>query len=479
MICLVQGVVGSVLYINRNLVAMKAAGKMPPSWGWIVGMNIIGIGPAPAMHCNDSKHGASSGSAPPLKTDDAIQLYPHINDPFANPWQQRAWTKPPSSWSSSLPHFSGYRGSLNGSQLDQYNSTGLGDVVWSTWRVLDPGSLDQLRLQLKEVARRGLWLFDLAGYIPGTPDDCHVNSTDPLAVSSLCEYHIPQPVQDILNETLGERFAGMDNGEQDGRYLDFAPMQYRGRGGGERARRSELRQGFLYFMKYFDRMADDLGNRLTSLSSLWNPHYFARTAGAENASMRPGVLFVAARPALDEWDYGRPGQFDSRISAPPPPWKCVRTSGGREGCLRNANHTWTGGHNKNYSGCLTCFCCEPEGDLPTPEPTGILNFHAPLQNYPTSQEAALLALLRIGRSTNGATRGKIPCPWLVLDASLPNKFEGLNSAEDAEFQEVMLLERMLRQIKSDDKAAFAGTTTAGVPVVPPLSVVAVPSLSQY
>ena len=443
-------------------------------------MNIIGIGPAPAMHCNDSKHGASSGSAPPLKTDDAIQLHPHISDPFANPWQQRAWTKPPSSWSPSSPHFSGYRGSLNGSQLNQYNSTGLGDVVWSTWRVLDPGSLDQLRLQLKEFSRRGLWQFDLVGYIPGTPDDCHVKSTDPMAVSSLCEYHIPQPaVQDILNETLGERFAGMDNGEQDGRYLDFAPMQYRGRGGGERARRSKLRQGFLYFIEYFDRMADDLGNRLTSLSSLWNPHYFARTAGAENASMRPGVLFVAARPALDEWDYGRPGQFDSRISDSATSAFEVCENVWRARGLspqRDQSHV-DGGHNKNYPGCLTC---EPNGDLPAPEPTrGILNFHAPLQKYPTSQQAALLALLRIGRSTNGATRGKIPCPWLVLDASLPNKFEGLNSAEDAEFQEVMLLERMLRQIKSDDKAAFAGTTTAGVPVVPPLSVVAVPSLSQY
>ena len=39
-----EGVVGSVLYINRNPLAMKAAGNMPPSWGWIVGMNIIGIG---------------------------------------------------------------------------------------------------------------------------------------------------------------------------------------------------------------------------------------------------------------------------------------------------------------------------------------------------------------------------------------------------------------------------------------------------
>ena len=40
-----EGVVGSVLYINRNPLAMKAAGNMPPSWGWTVGMNIIGIGP--------------------------------------------------------------------------------------------------------------------------------------------------------------------------------------------------------------------------------------------------------------------------------------------------------------------------------------------------------------------------------------------------------------------------------------------------
>jgi hypothetical protein len=30
-------------------------------------------------------------------------------------------------------------------------------------------------------------------------------------------------------------------------------------------------------MQFFDRMADDLGNRLMSLNSLWNPYYFARS----------------------------------------------------------------------------------------------------------------------------------------------------------------------------------------------------------
>jgi hypothetical protein len=60
---------------------------------------------------------------------------------------------------------------------------------------------------------------------------------------------------------LGERFVGMDNGEQDGRYLSYAPGQYRGRGGGPKARASELRQSFLHFGEFFDRMADDLGNK--------------------------------------------------------------------------------------------------------------------------------------------------------------------------------------------------------------------------
>ena len=57
---------GSVLYVNRNPVAMKAGGNLPPSWGWIIGMNIIGVAPAPGMlYCNGSKH-TSLGAAPAL-----------------------------------------------------------------------------------------------------------------------------------------------------------------------------------------------------------------------------------------------------------------------------------------------------------------------------------------------------------------------------------------------------------------------------
>ena len=222
-----------------------------------------------------------------------VQLYPSRNDPFSNPAQQRAWTKPPNLWASPKPHFAGYRGPLNGTLLDAYNATGLGDAVWPTWQVLATGSLDELRVQLQDFARRGLWLVDLWGYIPGDPDNCHRASTDPAAVTSgTCEYHLPRAVQELASETLGERFGGLDVGEQDGRYLDFAPMQYRGSGGAPGARRSELRQGFLRFMQHFDRMADDLGNRLMSIGSLWNSHYFARTGfytalGAETAQALP------------------------------------------------------------------------------------------------------------------------------------------------------------------------------------------------
>jgi hypothetical protein len=81
----------------------------------------------------------------------------------------------------------------------------------------------------------------------------------------------------LLETTLGEKFTGMDNGEQDGRYTTYAPLQYRGRGGGHSSRPSELRKAFIHFYQFFDRMADDLGNKMMALDSLWSPHYFAKT----------------------------------------------------------------------------------------------------------------------------------------------------------------------------------------------------------
>jgi hypothetical protein len=69
----------------------------------------------------------------------------------------------------------------------------------------------------------------------------------------------------------------MDNGEQDGRYLSYTTEQNIRLSGGPEARPSELRQGYLRFARFFDRMADDLGNKLMALNSLWDTHYCKST----------------------------------------------------------------------------------------------------------------------------------------------------------------------------------------------------------
>jgi hypothetical protein len=110
---------------------------------------------------------------------------------------------PPSGWASAKPHFAGYCRPLNSSLLDTYNASGLGDALWPTWQVLAPAPLDH---ELQGVARRGLWLVDLWGYIPGEPcDSCLRDPTAPHYVTGgSCEYRITQPAQELLNETRGE-----------------------------------------------------------------------------------------------------------------------------------------------------------------------------------------------------------------------------------------------------------------------------------
>jgi hypothetical protein len=202
----------------------------------------------------------------------ALELYPLANDPFASPTGTRAWTKPPQGLAANKPHWSAYRGDLSAAALDNYNASGLGDVVWPQWPVLTSPAL---ATELAGVQKRGLWLTDISNYVPGDPSDCDPH--DAIHLNGVCEYHMPRAVTDLLNESLGERFTGMDNGEQDGRYLSFTPGQYRGCGGSPSTRPSELRSSFLHFARFFDRMADDLGNKLMSLNSIWYPHYFAKS----------------------------------------------------------------------------------------------------------------------------------------------------------------------------------------------------------
>eukprot|EP01050_Picozoa_sp_SAG11_P003443 SAG11_NODE_194_length_12858_cov_28.436946_1_plen_637_part_00 len=79
-----------------------------------------------------------------------------------------------------------------------------------------------------------------------------------------------------------------------------------------------------------------------------------------------------------------------------------------------------------------------------------LTHHAPLATMSkgngTDTWARFAALLKVGRGGNGSDSncgGAGAVPWVVVDASLPNMFEGFGVVEDAEFAEVAEIEEML------------------------------------
>ena len=86
---------------------------------------------------------------------------------------------------------------------------------------------------------------------------------------------------------------GMDNGEQDGRYVGRYAAQFSRGGAASRLHQMEN------FYRHFARMDDDLGGKMMALNSLYYPHYYARTGrytalAAETAQGLPNAnLFYA------------------------------------------------------------------------------------------------------------------------------------------------------------------------------------------
>ena len=116
------------------------------------------------------------------------------------------------------------------------------------------------------------YLLDLWDYIPGDDDDCK----DPRTHEGNCQFKLKRSTQDAVNAIMGDNFCGMENGEQDGRYQTaFNGELLCSTGGGVMSAAAEQRKAFLHFTRFADRMADDLGNKLISVDSLFNVHYFA------------------------------------------------------------------------------------------------------------------------------------------------------------------------------------------------------------
>ena len=202
--------------------------------------------------------------------------YPFVLDVAAHPDYSRRPFKVP-AWSTfeNKPQFLTLR-SLHQSRwkedLDLYTERfGLGRVIWPMVQFLYVPHVAEV---IEELRKRKLYLFDLWSHVPGSPMYGVWSNIVP-----------PEGMVEHLRRTLGDRFLGIDNGEQDGRYIGgYAPQQCP-------ARPDRFGQ-YLNFHRHFRRMGDELGNHLSTLVSLCFGHYFVKEGnhcliGAETAQALP------------------------------------------------------------------------------------------------------------------------------------------------------------------------------------------------
>ena len=154
----------------------------------------------------------------------------------------------------------------------------LGDVITPFYPILFATNLAEV---LDEIKQRGLYLSDIWGYVPGSGPGGYWQ-----------QYKPPQGVLELIDSKLGERWLGMDVGEQDGRYISsYAPLLHPP--GAERL------EQYLNFQRHFERMCGELGNRMSTLVSLNFGHYLLKEGvytliGAETAQALPnGQVYYA------------------------------------------------------------------------------------------------------------------------------------------------------------------------------------------
>jgi len=158
-------------------------------------------------------------------------------------------------------------------ELDLYTiECKLGRVVWALNFCLKADNLSDLVAAIK---RRDLYLFDLWGFVP------MVNPN----IGQWGQIPTPPAALALFQRELGDHFLGIDNGEQDGRYVGTYALQMC-------PAPLDHRTHYLNFHRHFRRMGDELGNHMSALVSLSAGHYFLKEGnttlvGAEAAQALP------------------------------------------------------------------------------------------------------------------------------------------------------------------------------------------------
>lgn len=203
-------------------------------------------------------------------------VYPYTMNPTEHPDYLRHYVKAPDySVFGNKTQFMALR-DLSGPDYKEritrwVDKEKLGNILWVHYPLIYQ---DNLKEVVSEIRKRNLYLFDLWGYVPGS---------GPGGVWQ--QFVIPDGVLDLFENELGDHWLGMDNGEQDGRYVgSFAPRLYPM--GGDR------KQQYFNFQRHFEEMGNQLGNKLATLVSLNFGHYFLKEGiytliGAETAQGLP------------------------------------------------------------------------------------------------------------------------------------------------------------------------------------------------
>jgi len=204
-----------------------------------------------------------------------VKVYPFLMDPRQHPDDVRRAVKPPDAGTfKNRMQFMALRslGANYKADLDRYTrQERLGDIVWAHYNMIYATNAAAMALELK---RRDLYLFDLWGFVPGSGPG-----------GPWRQFDVPEGVLPMFERELGDRWLGMDNGEQDGRYVGGYAGQMVPYGAGRADQ-------YLNFQRHFERMGDLLGNKMATLVSLNFGHYFMREGvytliGAETAQALP------------------------------------------------------------------------------------------------------------------------------------------------------------------------------------------------
>lgn len=211
-----------------------------------------------------------------------ISIYNYPMDPRQHPDDSRRYVKPPdSSVFGNQIQFTSLRelGDDYNKQLEDYTiKYGLGNIIWPFYPFIYRNDLPEI---VQNIKRRGLYLFDIYGYVPGS---------GPGGVWQA--FNIPRQTLNLFSKELGNHWLGMDNGEQDGRYIGGFADQMIPPG-------SNREQQYLNFQSHFQGLTDRLGSKMTTLVSLNYGHYYLKEGiysliGAETGQALPnGQLYYS------------------------------------------------------------------------------------------------------------------------------------------------------------------------------------------